>query len=143
MIPGGQALLGFQLVATLTRPFSQLPEAAKYIHVAALCAVLAAVTLLMTPAALHRIAFHGQDDETFFRIGSALVIAAAGPLAFGVSADVYVVFFAVSASLWIAASAALLSLAILVGLWFAYPIWRPTATEQEVLSMEKIASAWM
>ena len=46
----------------------------------------------MTPAALHRIAFHGEDDVSFFRIGSALVIAASIPLAIGIAADIAVVF---------------------------------------------------
>jgi hypothetical protein len=134
IIPGGQALLGFQLVATLTRPFVKLPDSAKYIHAVALCAVMFAVTLLMTPAALHRIAFHGEDDETFFRIGSGLVIAAACPLALGISAEVYVVFFEVSDSMRISALAALLSLLVLLGLWFAYPVWRRLAQSPSLLN---------
>jgi hypothetical protein len=55
-----------------------------------------AVTLSMTPAALHRIAFGGEDDPTFLRIGSGLVIAAAFPLALGIAADIYVVFLKIS-----------------------------------------------
>jgi hypothetical protein len=43
------------------RSFSELPISAKYIHAAGLCAVALAITLLMTPAALHRIAFRGED----------------------------------------------------------------------------------
>jgi hypothetical protein len=93
-----------------------------------------AVTLLMTPAALHRIAFHGEDDETFFRIGSGLVIAAACPLALGISAEVYVVFFEVSDSMRISALAALLSLLVLLGLWFAYPVWRRLAQSPSLLN---------
>ena len=127
IIPGCQALLGFQFVATLTRPFSKLPDSAKYIHAFALCAVALAVTLLMTPATLHRIAFHGEDDETFLRIGSFLVIGAACPLALGISGDMYVVFFEVSRNTNIAALAALFSLLLLLGLWFAYPMWRRLA----------------
>jgi hypothetical protein len=127
IIPGCQALLGFQFIATLTRSFSRLPDSAKYIHAAALCAVALAVTLLMTPAPLHRIAFHGEDDETFFRIGSGLVIAAACPLALGISADMYVVFFEVSKSEHVATLTALVSLTVLLGLWFAYPAWQRSA----------------
>src|SRR4029453_4465583 len=37
IIPGGQALLGFQLIATLTTAFTELPDTAKYVHIAALC----------------------------------------------------------------------------------------------------------
>ena len=33
---------------------------------------------------------HGEDDPQFFHIGSALVVAAALPLAFGIAADIAV-----------------------------------------------------
>ena len=124
IIPGGQALLGFQLVVTLSQSFSDLPATAKYIHAAGLCAVALAVTLLMTPAALHRIAFGGEDDPAFFRIGSGLVIAATFPLALGIAADIYVVFLQISGQAGIALAAAISSLLVLLGLWFAYPGWR-------------------
>jgi hypothetical protein len=68
--------------------------------------VALAVTLLMTPAALHRLAFGGEDDPTFFRIGSGLVIAAAFPLALGIAADIYVVFLKISDQAGIALAAA-------------------------------------
>lgn len=124
IIPGGQALLGFQFVATFTKSFSRLPDATKYVHAAALCAVALAVTVLMTPAPLHRIAFHGEDDERFYRIGSALVIGAVWPLALGISADMYVVFFELSRKENVATVAAFLSLGVLLALWFAYPVWQ-------------------
>jgi hypothetical protein len=125
IIPGGQALLGFQFTATLTRAFSELPTGAKYIHAGGLCAIALAVILLMTPAALHRIAYDGEDNETFFRVGSALVIAAAFPLAAGVSADIYVAFLKAAESGPVAVAASLASFAVLIVLWFAYPLlWR-------------------
>jgi hypothetical protein len=62
IIPGGQALLGFQFVGTLTKSFESLPLEIKWVHAAALAAVALSVLLLMTPAALHRLAFHGEDD---------------------------------------------------------------------------------
>ena len=72
IIPGGQALLGFQFVATLTKAFENLPDEMKWLHAAALAAVALSVLLLMTPAALHRLAFHGEDDPQFFEIGRGL-----------------------------------------------------------------------
>jgi hypothetical protein len=126
IIPGGQALLGFQFVCTFTRSFKELPLPIQYIHAAALCAVALAVLLLMTPAALHRIAFHGEDDASFFRIGSALVVAASIPLAAGIAADIGVVFFKVTDSMVNAVVAGCLALCILLGVWLAYPVWRRT-----------------
>jgi ketosteroid isomerase-like protein len=72
IIPGGQSLLGFQFVYTFTRSFKELPLSIQYLHAAGLCAVALSVLLLMTPAALHRIAFHGEDDASFFKIDANL-----------------------------------------------------------------------
>jgi hypothetical protein len=47
IIPGGQALLGFQFVATLTRSFDALPMAIKWLHVTSLAVVSLSVLLLM------------------------------------------------------------------------------------------------
>jgi hypothetical protein len=123
IIPGAQALLGFQLVAALTKAFDELPAAFKYIHCAGLCAVALSVVLLMTPAAVHRIGFGGDDDPAFFRIGSRLVIAGSIPLAAGIAADVAVVFFKATGSANLAAGAGVASLAALLGFWLLLPAW--------------------
>jgi hypothetical protein len=124
IIPRGQALLGFQLMATLITAFSELPVMFKYVHCAGLCAVVLSVVLLMTPAAVHRIRFDGEDDPAFFRIGSSLVIAGAIPLAVGIAADVAVVFFKATESTDVALAAGVGALALLLVFWLAYPFWR-------------------
>jgi hypothetical protein len=123
IIPGGQALLGFQFVATLMKPFEAMPESAKMLHLAALGAVALAVILLMTPAGIHRLAYLGEDNETFLRIGSRLVILAAFPLALGIAADIHVVIFKVTAAPQLGAAAGASALAIMIAVWFGYPVW--------------------
>jgi hypothetical protein len=124
IIPGGQALLGFQFVCTFNRSFKELPLSIQYVHAASLRAVALAVLLLMTLAALRRIAFHGADDRCFLKIGSALVVAASIPLASGIAGDIAVVFFKVTDSMFDAVVAGCLSLLVLLGVWLAYPVWR-------------------
>ncbi len=106
----------------LTHSFDELPPDAKIMHAAGLCCVTIAMILLMTPAALHREAFGGNDSELFLRLGSALVIAGPLPLALGIAADVYVVFLKInhSAAFTMAASSVLLAM---LALWYLYPIW--------------------
>ena len=123
IIPGCQALLGFQLIAMLTRAFDELPSDAKMLHAAGLCCVTIATILLMTPAALHRLSFGGDDSEPFLRLGSAFVIAASLPLAFGIAADVYVVFLKITHSTSITIAAALTLLLAMLLLWYLYPMW--------------------
>jgi hypothetical protein len=123
IIPGGQALLGFQFIAMLTSGFDRLPQPVKAVHALALCLVAINVILLMTPAALHRLSFNGEDSRTFLRIGSALVIAAPGFLAAGIAAETFVVLHKVSPNAGWAAIGALASFVALIGLWYAIPAW--------------------
>jgi hypothetical protein len=122
IIPGAQALLGFQFAVTLMRAFAELPDAVKMLHVAALCCIGLAVILLMAPASIHRIAFDGEDDPAFVKVASWFVIAAPLPLAFGIALDTFV---AAGRALQSDRAASLLSLAatvVLLGTWYVYPL---------------------
>jgi hypothetical protein len=123
IIPGAQALLGFQFIAMLTPGFDRLPQSVKAVHALALCLVTLNVILLMTPAALHRLSFNGEDSRTFVRMGSALVIAAPGFLAAGIAAETFVVLHKVSSNAGWAAMAALASFVVVIGLWYVVPAW--------------------
>ena len=123
IIPGAQALLGFQFVVVFVRSFAELPGWVKMTHAAALAAVALSVVLLMTPAALHRIAYDGENSQSFFRISSALVVAAAFPLAVGIAADICVVGFRITGGARFASLSGCVSLLILVAFWFFYPLW--------------------
>jgi uncharacterized protein DUF6328 len=98
-----------------------LPVEIKWVHAAALAAVALSVLLLMTPAALHRLAFHGEDDPQFFDIGSRLVIAAALPLAVGISADIAVVAYKITESGAISLAIAGGAAAVFLAAWYVYP----------------------
>jgi predicted Co/Zn/Cd cation transporter (cation efflux family) len=124
IIPGGQALLGFQLTATLTRAFEQLAAGAKIAHAAALCCVSLTVILLMAPAALHRISFGGEDSEEFLKLGSGFVIAAPAPLALGIALDTYVATGRALESQTAAAMLAVATVIVLAAVWYVYPLWR-------------------
>jgi Family of unknown function (DUF6328) len=122
IIPGAQALLGFQFAVTLMRAFAELPEAVKMLHVAALCCIGLAVIMLMAPAPIHRIAFGGEDDPAFVRVASFFVVAAPLPLAFGIALDTYV---AAGRALQSDRAATLLGSAatiVLLGTWYVYPL---------------------
>jgi hypothetical protein len=127
IIPGAQALLGFQLTVTLTRGFQQLPPESKLAHAVALVCVGLAVILLMAPASLHRISFGGQDDPEFLRLGSVFVVAAPLPIALGIALDTYVAAGRALESSRGAATLAVAAILVLLGLWYAYPLWQRTA----------------
>jgi len=122
ILPGAQAMLGFQFAVMLTKTFDRLPQDAKLVHVAALALVAAAVILLMTPAAIHRLTFRGQDDERFHRIGSRFLIAAAAPLGLGISLDMFVVLVRVTDSPGLGTAGACLTAVLFTLLWFVQPL---------------------
>ena len=121
ILPGAQALFGFQLAIVLTHAFDDLPELSRLVHAVSLGLVALAIMLLMTPAAYHRIVYAGEDSQGMHRVGSVLITAATAPLAFGLAGDIYVVIGKiVGPETGIAAS--VFALIMLIGLWYAYPL---------------------
>jgi hypothetical protein len=121
MLPGAQALLGFQLAILLTQAFESLPMSSKVVHAVALSCIALAVILLVTPASIHRVAYGGENSETFYRIGSRFVVAAALPLAIGIAGDLYVAVAKAVDSPTVGAATAFAAAILLAGLWLVYP----------------------
>ena len=118
VLPGAQALLGFQLAVTLMEAFQKLPPRAQLLHLVAIGLTALTVVLLIAPAAYHRIAEGGEATERFHTLASAFVLAAMVPLAIALSGELALVAYKVLES---AAFAALLgagSLVVFVGAWF-------------------------
>jgi hypothetical protein len=122
ILPGAQALLGFQLAIVLTEAFEKLPLEIKLTHGAALILVAASVVFLMAPAAYHRIVYGGEDSEEFHRIGSIFVTWSTIPLALGMSADVFVVGTKIVPSVMASGLIASAVAAVLIGLWYGLPL---------------------
>jgi hypothetical protein len=123
ILPGAQALLGFEFIVTMTKAFTELPDAARIVHFAALVCVTIAIVLLIAPAAIHRLAFAGEDSQRFLRLGSRLVTLALLPFAFGISLDIYVAAWKLAASAPLAAVAAAVTFLVLTALWYAVPLF--------------------
>ncbi|HVY61582.1 MAG TPA: DUF6328 family protein [Planctomycetota bacterium] len=122
VLPGAQALLGFQFITVLMRGFERLPASAKEAHLASLAAVAVAVVFLMLPAAFHRIVERGEDTERFHAVAGACVLVAMAWLALGLAGDTFVVALKVTASAPVSIGAGAAVLALYGGLWFGYTL---------------------
>ncbi len=122
ILPGAQALFGFQLAIVLTQSFEQLPKASIIVHAASLFLVALAVVMLMAPAPYHRIVYAGENTADMYRVGSALVTGATLPLGLGLAGDIYVVIAKISGSSVIGSFIAGSAFVFLIGLWYIYPI---------------------
>lgn len=123
VLPGAQALLGFQLAAVLTDSFEKLPSGLQQVHVGSLGLIALAVALLMAPAAFHRIVERGRDSERMHTFSSAMVLSSLVPLGLGIGGDLYVVAAKVLGSQAEAATLAAAALVVLFGLWFGVTLF--------------------
>ncbi len=122
ILPGAQALLGFQFIVTMTRAFAQSPREVQYIHFVALAALALCIVLLIAPAAIHRMAFRGRDSERFHTIGSWIVSAALLPLIVGITGDLYIAMLRTLQSATAALAGACAAGLLLLSLWYALPV---------------------
>src|SRR5215213_7446529 len=87
VLPGTQALLGFQFVAVFSNGFGALPQWQKDTHFASLLLVTLSGLLLMTPAAYHRIVNEGGETEAMHTFATRSLMLAMAALGAGLSLD--------------------------------------------------------
>ena len=121
VLPGIQALFGFQLIAVFSERFArELSQGEQRLHLLAIGLVALAIVLIMTPAAYHRQTDPERVTEGFVRISTRLLLASLWPLALAICLDFYLVgriLVGAGPMLWLAA----LLFAAFVLLWFVLP----------------------
>src|SRR5690349_9909732 len=118
VLPGIQALFGFQLVAVFNQRFEQIPHFDQVFHIAATSLVAIAAALIMAPAAYHRMRHESAVSEHFVRISNRFILASMVLLACGIPADLFVIAAMVFTQRLYAAILALIVFAALLSLWF-------------------------
>jgi len=125
ILPGVQALFGFQTIAVFNQRFEEMGPLPRYCHLAALMlVVVVAIGLVMAPAAWHRLASPEHVTEDLVRLSSKLISAALLPLAIAVAVDVGVVIQLCTSAASLSLPGAALALMILAVLWFFAPMSR-------------------
>ena len=118
VLPGAQALFGFQLAMTLMEGYERLPASSQDMHLAATCAIALTIVLLMAPPAYHRIVERGEDTERFHRFASWMVLAAMATLPLGFAGELWIVVRKQTGSIAQAHAAGIGALVFFYGLWF-------------------------
>ena len=122
VLPGMQALFGFQLIAVFNTVFGErLSSTERIIHLTAVGLVTIAIALVMAPAALHRQTEPMAVSRRFIRISSWLLMASMAPLAISISLDVYLVARLIVGSRSVAAIVAGSLLGVFVACWLVLP----------------------
>lgn len=122
VVPGMQALFGFQLIAVFSASFKQdLSQAERMIHLAAILLVTIAIALVMAPAALHRQSEPMSVSQRFIDSSSRFLMASMVPLAAGICLDVYVIARVILGTVAGAAVIAALLLVVFILFWRIMP----------------------
>lgn len=124
VLPGAQALLGFQFINIWLEGFNAISHAMKVAHFASLCSVAVSTALLMMPASYHRIAESGEDTPEFVRFAGRMLLTAMVFLAVGICGDFLVVAVKLEFSLNASLAMSCGLLAVFLGLWFGYTGWK-------------------
>lgn len=124
ILPGIQALIGFQTMAVFNSRFEKLPVPIGEAYLVALGLLILAMGLLMTPAAYHRLAERGKVSHKMIDLSSKFITTGMVPLMLAFAIDAYVVTMAAIDNSTVAAAGAIATIAILGGLWFLFPLTR-------------------
>lgn len=92
VLPGIQALFGFQLIAVFNSTFwAKLDQFEQLLHYMAIGLVALSVALVMTPAAYHRQAEPATVSKRFLIISTKLLFGSMYPLMGGILLDFYLI----------------------------------------------------
>src|SRR5216110_3799272 len=118
VLPGIQALFGFQLVAVFNSAFGErLSPVEQRLHLLAIALIAISVAIIMTPAALHRQKGAYEVTDTFIRVSSRLLLWSMVPLALSISLDFYLVSRVITGS-WLVSLFGVAMFSLFSGLWF-------------------------
>jgi small basic protein len=121
VLPGIQALFGFQLIAVFNTSFSRLTQGQQYLHYLAVVLIAVAIALIMTLAAYHRQAEKDPPSPFFVRLASVVIAAAMVPLMTALCIEVYLLGILILGAPLLSAAVAFALFTVFGGLWFVYP----------------------
>jgi hypothetical protein len=121
VLPGIQAVFGFQLIAVFNNGFNSLMPPERLMHLIALNLIMIAIALIMTPASYHRIAERRTVSRRFVEIASRMLTLAMFPLMLGMTADLFLVARLVINNVAPSIGIAAVLLLVFFGLWYLFP----------------------
>lgn len=122
VIPGLQALFGFQLIVPFHPTFKQLDGSLKGAQLGALMALGVAMALIMTPAAYHRMVERGQVSRSLIDFASRLITVAMAFLSIAIALNMFLLGSVILESRAWGAAIGSVAFCTFAGLWFGYPL---------------------
>jgi Family of unknown function (DUF6328) len=122
VLPGIQALFGFQLIAVFNDGFAQkLSTVQQQIHFVSIVLTVIAIALVMTPAALHRQIDPLAVTRRFIRSSTILLILSMFPLAISICLEIYLIAQIITRLDWLSLLTAAGLFLLFLSLWTVLP----------------------
>ena len=122
VLPGIQALFGFQFIAVFNASFGdKLTSNEQRLHLLALGLVAIASALVMAPAAYHRQTGPLEVSDRFLMLASRLLLWAMVPLMLGIGLDFYLIARLILANTLLSLLLAIVLVSLFSTGWFLLP----------------------
>jgi hypothetical protein len=122
VLPGIQALFGFQLMAVFNQGFNEkLSTVQQQLHFVSIILTVCAVALVMTPAALHRQIDPLATTRRFIESSTMLLLLSMFPLGLSISLELYIIAEIITGLFWLSFLVAGGVLLLFFSLWVLVP----------------------
>ena len=122
VLPGIQALFGFQLIVVFNPVFQEkLTQTERLLHLSAIVLVVISIAMIMAPAAYHRQKDPEAVTEAFIAIATRLLLYSMFPLMFSIGVETFLVARVITNRLIVSLAIAVFLVGICFSLWFVLP----------------------
>lgn len=122
VLPGIQALFGFQLIVVFNPTFQEkLSGIERGLHLTAIGLIVIAIAMVMAPAAYHRQRDPRSISEEFVFVATRLLLFSMFPLMFALGLEFFLIARMITNRLTLSIVLALVVMSIFSTLWFLLP----------------------
>lgn len=122
VLPGTQALMGFQFIAFFNPTFHNLPSNLQNLHFIALILVVLCSILLISPVAFQQISENGRPTKRFLRFTRRMLTAAMLFLILAIACDIYLAARLIDMTNLLALGISLVVFLSGIFLWYVYSL---------------------
>jgi uncharacterized protein DUF6328 len=125
VLPGIQALFGFQLIVVFNASFHEkLSLTERWFHLTAIGLIIIAIAMVMAPAAYHRQRDPQTVSEDYIFIATRLLLYSMFPLMIALGLEFFLIAHVITNRLVLSIGLALIVVSIFSTFWFLLPRYR-------------------
>jgi hypothetical protein len=122
VLPGIQALFGFQLIVVFNPSFSEkLSLVERWFHLTAMGLIVVSIAMVMAPAAYHRQKDPEAVSDDFIEVATRLLLYSMFPLMLALGLEFFLIARVITNNVWFSIVLAVMLVSMFSMLWFLLP----------------------